>query len=69
MNGWYLTDVAGLARILPQQDSFDGPQQLSINNIEARTVLQQVYYWSAPRAYLGNKVSADGLCLSANLIY
>lgn len=69
MNGWHLTDVAGRARVTPQQDSFDGPQQLSISNVAARTALQQIYYWSAPSPYLGNKVSADGLCLGVNLIY
>ncbi|KAF7254774.1 Laminin subunit alpha-2 [Varanus komodoensis] len=59
MNGWYLTDVLGRARIMPQQDSFDGPQQLSINNMAARSVFQQMYYWSAPSPYLGNKVYND----------
>lgn len=67
MNGWFLTDIPGLARIAPQQDSFDGPQQLSINNVAARSILPLVYYWSAPSPYLGNKVSADGLCLGVNL--
>ncbi|XP_053142140.1 laminin subunit alpha-2 isoform X3 [Hemicordylus capensis] len=57
MNGWHLTDVAGLARVTPQQDSFDGPQQLSINNVAARSVLPLIYYWSAPSPYLGNKGS------------
>ncbi|KAG8123857.1 hypothetical protein E2320_019256, partial [Naja naja] len=55
MNGWHLTDEWGLARITPQQDTFDGPQQLSISNTVARTVLQPIYYWSAPSPYLGNK--------------
>uniref|UniRef100_A0A8C6VI31 Laminin subunit alpha 2 n=1 Tax=Naja naja TaxID=35670 RepID=A0A8C6VI31_NAJNA len=59
MNGWHLTDEWGLARITPQQDTFDGPQQLSISNTVARTVLQPIYYWSAPSPYLGNKVSID----------
>lgn len=68
MNGWQLTDERGLAKLTPQQDSFDGPQQLSISNIVARTVLQPIYYWSAPSLYLGNKVSID-LRLSANLMY
>uniref|UniRef100_A0A8D0L6L7 Laminin subunit alpha-2 n=1 Tax=Sphenodon punctatus TaxID=8508 RepID=A0A8D0L6L7_SPHPU len=69
MNGWYLTDLTGLRRVTPQQDSFDGRQQLSISNVAARGLLQQVYYWSAPIPYLGNKVSADGPCLCVNLIY
>ncbi|XP_072852967.2 laminin subunit alpha-2 [Pogona vitticeps] len=69
MNGWYLTDVAGLAQVTPQQDSFDGPQQLSINNMDARTVLQQVYYWSAPRPYLGNKITAAGGHLKFTISY
>ncbi|KAL7987769.1 hypothetical protein Chor_006688, partial [Crotalus horridus] len=68
MSGWQLTDERGLAKLTPQQDSFDGPQQLSISNIVARTVLQPIYYWSAPSPYLGNKVSID-IRLSANLMY
>uniref|UniRef100_A0A803TQL9 Laminin subunit alpha 2 n=1 Tax=Anolis carolinensis TaxID=28377 RepID=A0A803TQL9_ANOCA len=63
MNGWYLTDLPARARVAPQQDKFDGVEQLSVNNIAARTFLPQIYYWSAPRPYLGNKVSVDGLYL------
>ncbi|XP_044280734.1 laminin subunit alpha-2 isoform X5 [Varanus komodoensis] len=69
MNGWYLTDVLGRARIMPQQDSFDGPQQLSINNMAARSVFQQMYYWSAPSPYLGNKITAAGGRLKFTVSY
>lgn len=68
MNGWYLTDLPGLIRVTPKQKRFDGHQQYSISNVAARKVLPQTYYWSAPSSYLGNKVSADGTCLNANLI-
>ncbi|KAM6465703.1 laminin subunit alpha-2 isoform 2-T2 [Liasis olivaceus] len=69
MNGWHLTDEWGLARITPQQDSFDGPQQLSISNTAARTVLQPIYYWSAPSPYLGNKITAAGGRLKFTISY
>lgn len=69
MSGWHLTDLSGLIKVTPQQDSFDGPQQLSIGNVAARKVLPLIYYWSAPSPYLGNKVSADGPCLYVNLMY
>lgn len=69
MSGWYLTDVPGLLQVTPQQDSFGGPQRLSISNVAARRALPLIYYWSAPSPYLGNKVSANGPCLYADLIY
>uniref|UniRef100_A0A670YWM6 Laminin subunit alpha 2 n=1 Tax=Pseudonaja textilis TaxID=8673 RepID=A0A670YWM6_PSETE len=69
MNGWHLTDEWGLARITPQQDTFDGPQQLSISNTVARTVLQPIYYWSAPSPYLGNKITAAGGHLKFTVLY
>ncbi|XP_039180622.1 laminin subunit alpha-2 isoform X7 [Crotalus tigris] len=69
MSGWQLTDERGLAKLTPQQDSFDGPQQLSISNIVARTVLQPIYYWSAPSPYLGNKITAAGGHLKFTVSY
>lgn len=69
MNGWYLAGLPGLIRVTPKQKNSGGRQQLSISNVAARKVLPQTYYWSAPSSYLGNKVSADGACLNANLIY
>lgn len=68
MNGWYLTGLPGLIKVTPKQKRFDGHHQFSISNVAARKVLPQIYYWSAPSSYLGNKVSADGTCLNANLI-
>ncbi|XP_060095142.1 laminin subunit alpha-2 isoform X2 [Heteronotia binoei] len=69
MTDWYLTDVPGLVRVTPQQDSFDGPQQLSINNVAARTVLPLIYYWSAPSPYLGDKITAAGGLLKFTISY
>lgn len=69
MNGWYLTDLPGHIRVIPTQKRFDGHQHLSISNVAAQKVLPQIYYWSAPSSYLGNKVSAGGTCLNSNLIY
>uniref|UniRef100_A0A8C8SMW2 Laminin subunit alpha 2 n=1 Tax=Pelusios castaneus TaxID=367368 RepID=A0A8C8SMW2_9SAUR len=69
MSGWYLTDLPGLLQIIPQKDSFDGPQWLSISNVAARRVLPVVYYWSAPSPYLGNKVTAAGGHLKFTISY
>ncbi|XP_062834900.1 LOW QUALITY PROTEIN: laminin subunit alpha-2 [Anolis carolinensis] len=69
MNGWYLTDLPARARVAPQQDKFDGVEQLSVNNIAARTFLPQIYYWSAPRPYLGNKITAAGGHLKFTVSY
>ncbi|XP_074943697.1 laminin subunit alpha-2 isoform X1 [Phalacrocorax aristotelis] len=69
MNGWYLTGLPGLIRVTPKQKRFDGQQQFSINNVAARKVLPQTYYWSAPSSYLGNKVAAAGGHLKFTVSY
>ncbi|XP_065689371.2 laminin subunit alpha-2 isoform X1 [Patagioenas fasciata] len=69
MNGWYLTGLPGLIRVVPKQKQFDGHQQLSISNVAARKVLPQTYYWSAPSSYLGNKVAAAGGHLKFTVSY
>ncbi|XP_066470578.1 laminin subunit alpha-2 isoform X3 [Tiliqua scincoides] len=69
LNGWYLTDVGGFARVTPQQDSFDGPQQLHIRNALARSVLPEIYYWSAPSPFLGAKITAAGGHLKFTISY
>ncbi|CAJ0966339.1 unnamed protein product, partial [Ranitomeya imitator] len=55
IRGWHVSDLHESERIQPQQDHFDGPHQISINNTEARKTLQSIYYWEAPHIYLGNK--------------
>ncbi|GAB0186673.1 laminin subunit alpha-2 [Grus japonensis] len=69
MNGWYLTGLPGLIRVTPKQKKFDGHQQFSISNVAARKVLPQIYYWSAPSSYLGNKVAAAGGRLKFTVSY
>ncbi|NWX11325.1 LAMA2 protein, partial [Caloenas nicobarica] len=69
MNGWYLTGLPGLIRVVPKQKQFDGHQQLSISNVAARKVLPQTYFWSAPSSYLGNKVAAAGGHLKFTVSY
>uniref|UniRef100_A0AAY4BZ23 Laminin subunit alpha 2 n=1 Tax=Denticeps clupeoides TaxID=299321 RepID=A0AAY4BZ23_9TELE len=54
MTGWFLTGADGLVRVWPNRDT---PQRLSISHAEARRHLPEVYYWSAPAHYRGNKVS------------
>uniref|UniRef100_A0A8C3H0K1 Laminin subunit alpha-2 n=1 Tax=Corvus moneduloides TaxID=1196302 RepID=A0A8C3H0K1_CORMO len=48
---------------------FDGHQQLSISNVIAQKLLPQIYYWSAPSSYLGNKVTAAGGHLKFTVSY
>ncbi|XP_042733401.1 laminin subunit alpha-2 isoform X5 [Lagopus leucura] len=69
MNGWYLVGLSGHIRVTPKQKSIGGRQQLSINNVSARKVLPQTYYWSAPSSYLGNKVTAVGGLLKFTVSY
>ncbi|XP_053566671.1 laminin subunit alpha-2 isoform X2 [Bombina bombina] len=70
MNEWYLTDLSGSIKGLPRKDQFDGPQQLSIKNGDARAQgLQDVYYWAAPTPYLHNKVTAVGGKLAYTISY
>uniref|UniRef100_A0A8C3JMR6 Laminin subunit alpha-2 n=1 Tax=Calidris pygmaea TaxID=425635 RepID=A0A8C3JMR6_9CHAR len=69
MNGWYLTDLAGLVKVTPKLKRFDGHQQFSISDAAARKVLPQTYYWSAPSSYLGNKVAAAGGRLKFTVSY
>ncbi|XP_029446888.1 laminin subunit alpha-1 [Rhinatrema bivittatum] len=67
--GWLVTDQYGANRLQPQQDLFDGPQQISINNTEARKDLKSTYYWTAPKVYLGNKLTAFGGYLNYTVSY
>ncbi|XP_069463573.1 laminin subunit alpha-2 isoform X3 [Ambystoma mexicanum] len=69
MNEWYLTDLKGVMSVVPRKDTYDGPQQISIRNPDARVVLQPVYYWRAPAPYLGNKVKAAGGALAFTISY
>ncbi|XP_061425546.1 LOW QUALITY PROTEIN: laminin subunit alpha-2 [Lethenteron reissneri] len=69
MSGWRLMDRRGEQAMLPTQDRFDGPLQLSVNNTMARRVLPASYYWAASSPYLGNKLTAYGGELSFTLSY
>ncbi|XP_063307614.1 laminin subunit alpha-1 isoform X1 [Pelobates fuscus] len=68
INGWYLTDLQG-NHIQPQQDQFDGPHQISINNTMARNSLMSALYWEAPSSYLGNKLTSYGGVLRYTVSY
>lgn len=58
MIGWEVTTPYTSKTIRPQEDNFDKSDQISINNSEVAKVLKPPYYWSAPKSYLGNKVSS-----------
>nr|XP_033789904.1 laminin subunit alpha-1 [Geotrypetes seraphini] len=64
-NGWLITDQYGATRIQPHYDL----DQNSINNTEARKDLKSTYYWTAPNAYLGNKLTAFGGYLNYTVSY
>lgn len=56
MSGWLVTDLISPNKIASQQDALGGRHQISINNTAVMQQLTSKYYWSAPEAYLGNKV-------------
>ncbi|XP_069476798.1 laminin subunit alpha-1 isoform X2 [Ambystoma mexicanum] len=69
ISGWLVTDQEGENSMEPQRDLFDGPHQISINSTEARKTLTSTIYWEAPRAYLGNKLTAYGGYLKYTVSY
>ncbi|XP_062987367.1 laminin subunit alpha-1 [Elgaria multicarinata webbii] len=69
MNGWLVTDPYTSKTIQPQQGHFEGPRQISINNIAAAKILKSPYYWSAPKPYLGNKLTSFGGYLKYTVFY
>lgn len=58
MNGWLVTDLVSGRKIKSQQEAVGGRPQISISHAEVTQRLGARYYWSAPEAYLGNKVRA-----------
>lgn len=56
MSGWLVTDLTSTNKIPSQRDALGGRHQISINNTAVMQRLTSKYYWSAPEAYLGNKV-------------
>ncbi|XP_041043524.1 laminin subunit alpha-2 isoform X2 [Carcharodon carcharias] len=60
MFDWFLTNLEGISKILPRQQNVDGLLQVNINEYERNRILLQPYYWSAPSAYLGQKLTAYG---------
>ncbi|XP_044514002.1 laminin subunit alpha-1 [Gracilinanus agilis] len=61
MLGWLVTFTPKTKNAPSQQDHSDRPDQFSTNDIENIEVPEsEEYYWSAPLAYLGNKLTAFG---------
>ncbi|NWU95491.1 LAMA1 protein, partial [Upupa epops] len=69
MSGWLVTDLGSSRVVLPQRSLLDGPRQISVNHTEAGRVLKHTYYWAAPAAYLGNKLTAFGGDLKYTVSY
>ncbi|XP_075388834.1 laminin subunit alpha-1 isoform X1 [Tenrec ecaudatus] len=69
MSGWLVTDLISSNRIQPQQDRHSGLHQISINNSAVFQRLTSKYYWSAPKAYLGNQLTAFGGFLKYTVSY
>ncbi|KAM3839038.1 laminin subunit alpha-1 [Vipera latastei] len=69
MIGWEVTTPYTSKTIRPQEDNFDKSDQISINNTEVAKVLKPPYYWSAPKSYLGNKLTAFGGYLKYTVSY
>ncbi|XP_072324438.1 laminin subunit alpha-1 [Scyliorhinus torazame] len=60
VNRWQVTDGQRIKRMQHYHDLSDGPNQMSTNNTEARKSLLALYSWTAPKSYLGNKLTAYG---------
>ncbi|CAK6447793.1 unnamed protein product [Pipistrellus nathusii] len=69
MSGWQITDLISPRKIPSQQDALGGRHQISINNSAVIHQLTSNYYWAAPQAYLGNKLTAFGGFLKYTVSY
>ncbi|XP_026527653.1 laminin subunit alpha-1 [Notechis scutatus] len=69
MIGWEVTTLYSSKTIQPQENHFDKSHQISINDTEVAKVLNPPYYWSAPKSYLGNKLTAFGGSLKYTVSY
>ncbi|XP_032166436.1 laminin subunit alpha-1 [Mustela erminea] len=69
MSGWLVTDLVSPSKIPSQQDALGGHHWISINNTVVSQRLTSKYYWSAPEAYLGNKLTAFGGFLKYTVSY
>uniref|UniRef100_A0A8C6Y3U8 Laminin subunit alpha-1 n=1 Tax=Naja naja TaxID=35670 RepID=A0A8C6Y3U8_NAJNA len=67
--GWEVTTLYSSKTIQPQEDQFDKSHQISINDTEVAKVLNPPYYWSAPKSYLGNKLTSFGGYLKYTVSY
>uniref|UniRef100_A0A8C5LLU5 Laminin subunit alpha-1 n=1 Tax=Jaculus jaculus TaxID=51337 RepID=A0A8C5LLU5_JACJA len=69
MSGWLVTDLTSPNKIWAQQDALGGRHRISINNTVVMQRLASKYYWTAPEAYLGNKLTAFGGFLKYTVSY
>ncbi|MBZ3888985.1 Laminin subunit alpha-1 [Sciurus carolinensis] len=69
MSGWLVTDLVSSSKIHSQQEALSGRHQISINNTMVMQRLTSKYYWSAPEAYLGNKLTSFGGFLKYTVSY
>ncbi|XP_008118175.2 laminin subunit alpha-1 isoform X1 [Anolis carolinensis] len=69
MAGWMVTAPYTSKTVEPQPVQLDGPHQISIHNIAVAKILKPPYYWSAPKPYLGNKLTSFGGYLKYTVSY
>uniref|UniRef100_A0A8C9AUH6 Laminin subunit alpha-2 n=1 Tax=Prolemur simus TaxID=1328070 RepID=A0A8C9AUH6_PROSS len=69
MSGWLVTDLISAGKIPSQQDGLGGRPQVSINDSAVTQRLAAQHYWTAPAAYLGNKLTAFGGLLKYTVSY
>ncbi|XP_058532986.1 laminin subunit alpha-1 isoform X2 [Ochotona princeps] len=69
VSGWLVTDLVSPSVIQSQQDVLGGRHRVSINNTVVMKRLASQYYWAAPEAYLGNKLTAFGGFLKYTVSY
>ncbi|XP_078073116.1 laminin subunit alpha-1 [Mustelus asterias] len=69
VNRWQVTDGQGIRRVQPSHSLSADRSHMSINNTEDRKSLPPLYYWTAPKSYLGNKLTAYGGYLKFTVLY
>ncbi|KAM6217502.1 laminin subunit alpha-1 [Rhynchocyon petersi] len=69
MSGWLVTDLVTSHTIQSQRDAHGKHHQITVNNSDIMQKLTSMYYWSAPKAYLGNKLTSYGRFLKYTVSY
>ncbi|XP_076992059.1 laminin subunit alpha-1 isoform X2 [Tamandua tetradactyla] len=69
MSGWLVTDLVSTDKVQSQQNVHWAAHEMRIDNATGLQRLTSKYYWSAPKAYLGNKLTSFGGYLKYSVSY